>query len=66
LVSSKGGLAVNLEYKLLHITDKPIHGFCATGSVAGRVILMDHGTYLARAFAARRIAAKNFSLQEAP
>jgi fumarate reductase flavoprotein subunit len=59
-VHAEGGLAVDLEHRVLGPDDTPIQGLYAAGSTGqGGLLLRGHGHHLAWAFASGRRAGRN-------
>lgn len=59
-VHAEGGLAVDLEHRVLSADDAPIPGLYAAGSTGqGGLLLRGHGHHLAWAFASGRRAGRN-------
>jgi fumarate reductase flavoprotein subunit len=59
-VHAEGGLAVDIEHRVLGADDKPIEGLYAAGSTGqGGLLLKGHGHHLGWAFASGRRAGKN-------
>jgi fumarate reductase flavoprotein subunit len=59
-VHAEGGLAVDLDHRVLGADDKPIEGLYAAGSTGqGGLLLKGHGHHLGWAFASGRRAGKN-------
>jgi fumarate reductase flavoprotein subunit len=59
-VHNEGGLAVDLDHRVLGAGDIPIEGLFAAGSTGqGGLLLRGHGHHLAWAFASGRRAGRN-------
>jgi fumarate reductase flavoprotein subunit len=65
-VHAEGGLAVDVEHRVLGADDKPIPGLYAAGSTGqGGLLLKGHGHHLAWAFVSGRRAGRNAALEVA-
>lgn len=64
-VHAEGGLAVDVQHRVLGAGDKPIHGLYAAGSTGqGGLLLKGHGHHLAWAFVSGRRAGRFAALGE--